>query len=709
MKKVLLLEIILLLYFSNCFSQSAWQWSYPKPQGNSTYCSWFFNSNTGFIGTTSGTIMKTTNGGINWKYVLISPGNPLGIGNTVVDIDFINSLTGFAINTKELYKTINGGENWFYVDTLNYYTGRISFINSYSGFFVGFYGPVSKTTDGGHSWINLNVGSSVFVDVKFINENTGFISSDSQRVYRTTNSGVNWQIIYSGYSNGFVDYFTFYNQNNGLGIIYGGKFIKTTNAGQNWVQGSMSSTYNMYSAVYKDSLNIFMFGENGLFHKTTNGGLNWTTNYVWADIPTIQTTQVINCNDIFVAGRWGFIAKSTNLGNNWTLLSQLVNEGEYLNTIAFASQQIGFAGGNLFLKTTDGGVNWEKLSHPWPGIRNFNFINSNTGFIASISSGVYKTTNSGTNWQQIYPYYPLYISYISFLNENTGLATLVDGFIARTTNGGFNWTKVDSAGTIFYSGIYFKDANTGFAFTQNGILKRTSNAGINWQNVYTSGLLSLNSICFKNNSTGFIGCENNTLLKTTNGGLNWSPVILPLLFNSSIYQICFGNQNTGLLIHGSNISRIMTTTDGGNNWIYSSCLTENNLTALCSVDSAKYFIGSYNGSILYTITAGIVGIYSAVNEITTEKFLLLQNYPNPFNPSTNIRYRVPSGSITNNRFVLLKIYDVTGKEITTLVNEKQSPGTYEIKFEAGDLPSGVYFYKLAVGDYSEAKKMILIK
>jgi hypothetical protein len=100
------------------------------------------------------------------------------------------------------------------------------------------------------------------------------------------------------------------------------------------------------------------------------------------------------------------------------------------------------------------------------------------------------------------------------------------------------------------------------------------------------------------------------------------------------------------------------------------------------------------------MTFGIKQISSEISD----KYLLEQNYPNPFNPSTNIRYQ-----IKNNTNVILKIYDISGKEIITLVNEKQNSGTYEVTFDGSELSSGVYYYKLTTGDFSVTKKMILIK
>jgi len=98
------------------------------------------------------------------------------------------------------------------------------------------------------------------------------------------------------------------------------------------------------------------------------------------------------------------------------------------------------------------------------------------------------------------------------------------------------------------------------------------------------------------------------------------------------------------------------------------------------------------------------------NNTPLNSFILSQNYPNPFNPSTSIQY-----SIASRQFVTLKVYNVLGKEVATLVSEEKPAGSYEVEFNsvktlhAMSLPSGVYFYQLRAGDYNETKKMILLK
>jgi hypothetical protein len=108
----------------------------------------------------------------------------------------------------------------------------------------------------------------------------------------------------------------------------------------------------------------------------------------------------------------------------------------------------------------------------------------------------------------------------------------------------------------------------------------------------------------------------------------------------------------------------------------------------------------------------LVEISENYNSIS-DYYFLYQNYPNPFNPVTKIKFDIPKNGFPIKTFgndrVMLKVYDILGKEIQTLVNEQLQPGTYEVTFDGSNLPSGVYFYKLTAGDYTETKKMLMIK
>ena len=100
----------------------------------------------------------------------------------------------------------------------------------------------------------------------------------------------------------------------------------------------------------------------------------------------------------------------------------------------------------------------------------------------------------------------------------------------------------------------------------------------------------------------------------------------------------------------------------------------------------------------------LTGIDEDLIGLTPETFQLYSNYPNPFNPSTKIRY-----AIAKTEYTTLKVYSILGQEITTLINEEKAPGIYEVNFDGLNLTSGTYLYKLQAGNYTETKKMILLK
>ena len=139
--------------------------------------------------------------------------------------------------------------------------------------------------------------------------------------------------------------------------------------------------------------------------------------------------------------------------------------------------------------------------------------------------------------------------------------------------------------------------------------------------------------------------------------------------------------------------------------------TKYNLNDVCMIDTQYASAVGTAGTIIGTIPGGITSIEkSEIDNENPSEFLLNQNYPNPFNPSTTIHYKIPLlGEDERGGLVTLKIYDILGREIETLVNEQEEPGTYEVTWYASDQPSGVYFYRLTAGNYSETKKMILLR
>jgi photosystem II stability/assembly factor-like uncharacterized protein len=389
---------------------------------------------------------------------------------------------------------------------------------------------------------------------------------------------------------------------------------------------------------------------------------------------TLQWVYFISDNTGWACGEDEEIIKTTDGGTNWNL--QNSNPTNYLNSIFFISESTGWAvGGNysphlgIVLKTTNGGISWSIQTSSLPyQLNSVYFISLTIGWVAGNINQILKTTDGGANW---IPQTVESTDYrdIFFINENIGWAVGGDYFntfskILKTTDGGSNWIVKTAATNNFLRAVHFVSETTGWVAGNSGTIFRTTDAGESWQE-QTSG--------------------------TTEG----------------LYSIAFVNSATGWIAGGSGL--ILFTSDGGNNWTAQNSGTAQWLSSLCfSSESLGWAVGN-EGTIVHTTNGGVTFIGNEEDGEIPNEFLLEQNYPNPFNPITKISYSIPELS-----FVTLKVYDVLGNEIATLLNEEKTAGNYEVEFDSHsgsvrNLPSGIYFYKITTSNFSETKKMILMK
>ncbi|MEO8211232.1 MAG: choice-of-anchor D domain-containing protein, partial [bacterium] len=185
--------------------------------------------------------------------------------------------------------------------------------------------------------------------------------------------------------------------------------------------------------------------------------------------------------------------------------------------------------------------------------------------------------------------------------------------------------------------------------------------------------------------------------------------VLSDLTGNGIKEIVAGTQNSNLYVVNGDSGRILFTYNFGT----ATTNTVEQVAGLKSIDgnvSSEFLGGSRTGKLICFSggPSGIVGITNS-SGIVPEKFSLSQNYPNPFNPVTKIKFDLPSIVNGELSIVSLKIFDVLGKEVATLVNEKLSPGSYEVEFNGSNFSSGIYFYTLNAGNFIETKRMLLIK
>ena len=377
----------------------------------------------------------------------------------------------------------------------------------------------------------------------------------------------------------------------------------------------------------------------------------------------------------------------------------------YFMDVQFTSANTGWVAGykvlpniqteGRLLKTTNGGVNWNSLNiGTIPGLWDVCFLNDDTGWIIGDKGTVRKTTNGGLNWiQQITDLSDHNKAF--FLNPDTGWVTGLNTF--ATTNGGNNWLQMSNTLLSSYA-VNFLNANTGFITTYYSLIHKTTNGGVNWQRVFEGAFHTyIYEIFFINDLTGWAVGDNNGVQKTTNCGDNW----MVLNYPDDSKTVYFKDVNTGWL---GGYGVMFKTTNSGIDWVLQSLpvsfmgyiygLSKSNDSTLWAAGGTGY---------LFKTTNGGVGIEQISTEVPNE-YKLWQNYPNPFNPSTVIRFSLSVVSLST-----LKIFDITGKEVATLVNEKLAPGTYSIEWNAAGYPSGVYFYQMSAGDFRETRRMILTK
>lgn len=149
--------------------------------------------------------------------------------------------------------------------------------------------------------------------------------------------------------------------------------------------------------------------------------------------------------------------------------------------------------------------------------------------------------------------------------------------------------------------------------------------------------------------------------------------------------------------------------DAGGNVVTAINSTSSNPFTLTAPSSGTYTVnaGFKNPSKKWGTTSAVInitGIDEKLIGLSPKNFALYSNYPNPFNPSTKIRY-----AISQTTFTSLKVYSILGQEVATLINEEKTPGVYEVNFDATNLSTGTYIYRLQAGNYTEIKKMILLR
>jgi photosystem II stability/assembly factor-like uncharacterized protein len=362
-------------------------------------------------------------------------------------------------------------------------------------------------------------------------------------------------------------------------------------------------------------------------------------------------------------------------------------------------------------------LNWTHPDIPVEAsIVDIEMVDEQTIIYGSTNGMIYKSTDGGNTWSQKFFNSSLttFINYVKMFDADKGIAmgdALSGGLPAvfiKTTDGGESWVSINNNAFGGYSGdtwrrIDFTDEHTGY-FYESGInpqaLYKTTDGGSSWNIVDSYPLVAL--INFYDDQIGlFAIIPEYIVYRTVDGAISWSPS--SLVFPAWLGDFEFLPDDPSKIWFASK-SKLYFSDDTAATFQEQFISSESiYIRDIHCVDEKTVWLLADNGLVFRNTNGNkITGISEDLKPLTD--FRLYQNYSNPFNPSTIIRYNLPVRSS-----VLLTVYDILGNEIEILVNEERTAGTHTISWNAGDLPSGIYFYKLNTGSFTETKKMILMK
>ena len=396
-----------------------------------------------------------------------------------------------------------------------------------------------------------------------------------------------------------------------------------------------------------------------------------------------EITNIVKINDEILVSTKSKGVFYSNDETNWSERnSGLTNLKVYAMEADNGELIAGTYGGGVFF-SSDKGNSWigksNGLTVPFvalPYIVSVEKSGSNV-FAGNAAAGIFRSTDSGDNWSNAYPI--TYSVNDIYKNQNKMYAG-VGPYILRSVDNGFTWTNVVTSNTsikkiktipqqdqtdqIFVAGLdgFYYSLNNGGSWVQKDI-GSVNDIAILGNNIFAV-------------TEGFAVFESGIVYLSTDLGVTWTNINANLPTPTKIRT---------LLIYGDYI-----------------------------------YAGSSSGIVYKRKLSDVITDVEQISSNQPSEFSLDQNYPNPFNPSTKIRFVIPNevrnlkdfSSQTprnDNILVTLKVYDVLGREVATLINEQKPAGSYEVKFDASDLSSGIYFYTLNAGSKNITKKMILLR
>jgi|GEM_PF-944102 len=595
-------------------------------------------------------MLRSSNDGSSWTVIQ----NGLQYGQTTITCLVVTEGKILASTFAGVVVSTNNGNDWSTLVTTNSADGVTNCISVIdSTVLVGWPGGIIRSTDDGRTW---------YIPSSYIGTSTTFsIMGDSSRIYAgtvngvhvSTDDGVTWSPINNGFpgeqalSIAEIDTTLF------AASFDEGVFL-STNYGAGWVQA-----------------NIGIYGWSGAY--IAGRGTNL---FAVMSSPTDASSLLYS---------------STDNGNTWiadTSLHSLVASITVTDKYAYAVTN------NAIFESSDNGKSWYAL---------------NRGVMDSVGDTIYprRLVKSGTNLivatQGTYHWGKV------FLSSDNGVSWKIVGqnlpeIVSLAAAG--NYVYAGDAGhesdwTQSYDGIY-RSTDNGENWTQiNDTLKNISSLAASGSDIIAGRYLPPIP------GTDTVLPPLGDIFLSTDNGQSWSTFENGLPLHPQVYSIAIYNKNILVGLSGAYANY--------SGPVYYSNISENSWTAIGDglpilpirsiyLNDSSVIVGTEHAGIWRMPLSGLTAVEPSKTNRTPENFKLEQNYPNPFNPTTVIEYSLPFESP-----VKLEIFDILGREISTLINKNQKAGAYSVKFNGGNLSSGVYFYRITAGNLVATKKLLIVK
>ena len=616
-----------------------------------------------------------------------------------------------------------------------------------------------------------SIGLSTFRDIAVIDVNTACIAAGSA-ILRTSDGGKTWtsqSILGSFNSPTYIYSVDFPTPQIGWLVGTSGFIAKSVDGGLNWTTQVLASSYSFYDVKFVDKNHGLIAGADGVILRTSDGGVSWSPVNSGTQNALYQI-DVLEAANVWAAGSNGTMLHSLNGGETWS--TQNTGVSYALDGVDFINPRLGWAvgSGHQFLRTNDGGTTWTLVS---PGVEakdiaasytGIYFADSLRGWITDNTGGVLRTNDAGNHWQKTNPlnrYGWCTLWPITMLKDNR-LISCGQGRIVISSDGGITWTNSASSlpawmfhqsenivvtipGTITPEKECVLVAHYDCAWEGTGADDNASGTSAvmeaarilkyyKFESTITLLAVSAEEIGLKGSEEYVARAKNNG--RNIIGVLNADMIGFPIRNDTSrlvVLSYVSPNHLADSVMSYNNrygIGLIM------GSYLDSTGASDYSPFAMAGYDAVQLIEGSVQdiwgglnpyyhtahdslsklhpglmrrGAQLMVATAAELAkpaapLTSVEGSTPPSSFVLEQNFPNPFNGQTILTFRIPRAV-----FATLKVFDVLGREVTSVFSGELEPGVYSFCWNANNVSSGLYVYQLQAGSFISSRKMILLK